>query len=80
MAEKVGAYMEKHGVRFLRKYVPTNVCLCIFVLNKFLFTNVRCKLNSVNCFYFLVFFFITEGFSSKCKFLINFYKFIKYLK
>lgn len=36
MAEKVGSYMEQHGVKFLRKFIPVMVSL-IDIWNSFYF-------------------------------------------
>lgn len=33
MANRAGEYMEKHGVKFIRKFVPIKVCVLPVVLN-----------------------------------------------
>lgn len=59
MAEKVGSYMEQHGVKFLRKFIPVMVSLndiwnsfyFLFILSlfSFLFYSSSTLLNKVVC-------------------------------
>lgn len=59
MAERVGSYMEQHGVKFLRKFVPVMVSLNViwnsfyflFILSfiSFLFYSFSILLNKLVC-------------------------------